>query len=204
MVIKKATITTLNSVPYTKKADLFSKHSMERVIHKVLKNDARKALDSAAHAQFDATVWTVQPDSGTSNTAVQFATDGTFANVTSVEMQKEHVQAIVDELAENDVTPYDGEHYMCIARPGTYRTFKQDLEAISFYVESGFREIKAGEIGRYEGVRFFSQTNIASASYTASDQAYFFGADAVTEAIVEPEQIRAKLPGDSIYTVVSH
>ena len=51
-----------------------------------------------------------------------------------------------------------------------------------------------GEIGRYEGIRFVEQTNIASESWTnsLSDAIYFFGDDAVAEGIVVPEEIRAK------------
>ena len=55
-----------------------------------------------------------------------------------------------------------------------------------------------GETGRYEGIRFVEQTNIASQGWTngLSDEAFFFGADTVAEAIVEPEQIRGKIPTD--------
>lgn len=187
-----------NSVPYTKKSDLFAKHKMERVIHKVLKNDARKALDSAAHTQFDATKLTVTPESGTSTTAITLETTGTATATNNLAMSNVHVKLIADQMAERDITPYDGENYCCIGRPTTFRAFKDDLEAINQYTETGFALIKAGEIGRYEGIRFFTQTNIASEGWTnsASDAAYFFGADTVTEAVVEPEQIRAKLPGD--------
>ena len=55
-----------------------------------------------------------------------------------------------------------------------------------------------GEIGRYEGMRFIEQTNIASESWTnsKSDKIHFFGEDTVAEAIVCPEEIRGKIPGD--------
>lgn len=44
----------------------------------------------------------------------------------------------------------------------------------------------------------FEQTTIASKAWTnsKSDEAYFFGADTVMEAIVCPPEIRGKLPGD--------
>ena len=187
-----------NSVPYTGKLDTLSKHEVTKVIHKVLKNDARKALDSAAHAEFDKTQLVVAPTGGTSTTAVTLDTDGTTAIINNAAMTKEHVKAIADIMKERDITPYDGTNYCSIARPTTYREFKDDLEAMSFYIESGFSRISAGEIGRYEGIRFFEQTNVASESWTnaASDGAYFFGADTVAEGIVIPEEVRAKLPGD--------
>ena len=187
-----------NSVPYTRKLDILSKHSCETVIHKVLKNDARKTLDSAAHDEFDKTQLVVSPVDGTNDSEVVLDETGSAPETNDQAMTKEHVKAIADIMAERDIIPYDGEHYMCVARPTTFRNFKDDLESISFYIESGWGRIAAGEIGRYEGIRFFQQTNVKSEDWAndESDAAYFFGMDTVTEAIVEPEQIRAKLPGD--------
>lgn len=186
-----------NSVPYTRKLDLLSAHSCETVIHKVLKNDARKALDAGAYEQFSRAPVTVAPTSGTSTTAVTF-TNGATGITNNVAMNKAHVKGIADEMAERDVTPYDGENYCSLGRPSTFRGLKDDLEALHMYVDAGFARIAAGEIGRYEGIRFFQQTNIPSKEWTnaKSDEAFFFGADTAAEAIVEPEQIRAKLPGD--------
>lgn len=48
------------------------------------------------------------------------------------------------------------------------------------------------------------QTNIASKGWAATDEAFFFGEDTVAEAIVIPEEIRGRIPGDSTHTVVSH
>jgi hypothetical protein len=186
-----------NSVPYTRKLDLLSKHSCEQVIHKVLKNDASKSLDTGAYTQFARAPVQMAPTGGTSATAVTF-TEGVTAITNNVGLSKEHVKAIADEMAERNVTPYDGENYCSLGRPTTFRPFKNDLEELHKYVDAGYARIAAGEIGRYEGIRFFQQTNVPSKSWTngESDEAFFFGADTVAEAIVEPEQIRAKLPGD--------
>ncbi len=55
----------------------------------------------------------------------------------------------------------------------------------------------AGEVGRYEGIRMVTQTNIPDAGWTGpSDDGYFFGADTVTEACAIPEEIRGKIPDD--------
>jgi hypothetical protein len=66
------------------------------------------------------------------------------------------------------------------------------------YVESGFGMIMHGEMGRYEGIRFVEQTNVASEGWTnsKSDAVFFFGADTVAEGIVIPEEIRGKIPSD--------
>lgn len=44
-----------NSVDYTGKLDDLSEQPVKEVINKVLKNDAKKAFDVAAFAQFNAT-----------------------------------------------------------------------------------------------------------------------------------------------------
>lgn len=198
--ITQATLTVTefgNSVPYTKKLDDLSKHPVKEVINKVLKNDARKTLDRAAHTQFDATVLTVTPTGGTSTTAVTIEVGG--ATITNnVAMNKEHIKAIADEMKERDITPFYQDDYFAIARPTTLRNFKNELEDIHKFVESGMQLIYNGEVGRYEGIRFVEQTNLPSEAWSngKSDAVFFFGADTVAEAIVEPEQIRGKIPTD--------
>ena len=199
--ITQATLTVTefgNSVPFTKKLDDLSKHPVKEVINKVLKNDARKTLDNAAYTQFNATLLTVTPVSGTSATAITVEVTGTATATNNLAMSNVHVKLIADQLKERNITPFYQDDYFAIARPTTLRAFKDDLESIHQYVESGMQLIYNGEVGRYEGVRFVEQTNIASEAWTnsASDAVFFFGADTVAEAIVEPEQIRGKIPGD--------
>ncbi len=186
-----------NSVPYTGVLDDLSKHPVSEIIHKVMKNDANDALDTAAHAQFDATPLSVAPASGTSATAITLETTGsTITN--NLAMSNTHVKLIVDTMKERDIPVYNGSDYFCIARPSTLRAFKDDLEGIHQYVDAGFQMIMNGEVGRYEGTRFIEQTGIASEAWTnsASDAAYFFGEDTVAEAIVIPEEVRGKIPTD--------
>jgi N4-gp56 family major capsid protein len=212
--IEQGTLTVTeygNSVPYSGKLDNLSKQPVSEIIHKVLKNDAKKTLDGAAHAQFNATPLTVTPTSGTSTTAVTFEEGG--ATITNnVAMGKDHIKAIVDGMKERSIPPYMNDDYFALGWPTTFRTVKNNLEDIHKYVETGFTKIMNGEIGRYEGVRFVEQTNIAkggavdSTTWTfrvadawnngLSDWAFFFGEDTVAEALVIPEEIRGKIPGD--------
>lgn len=201
-----------NSVPYSGLLDNLSKQPVTEIIHKVLKNDCKKTLDGSAHAQFDTCGLRVAPTSGTSTTAVTATTDGTCVTTNNVAMGKDHIKAIVDFMKERNIPPYQGDDYFSIAWPTTYRTLKNDLEALHTYVETGFTKIMNGEIGRYEGVRFVEQTNVAkggaqdSTTWTfrtadawnnaKSDWAFFFGEDTVAEALVIPEEIRGKIPGD--------
>lgn len=182
-----------NSVPYTKKLDDLSEHPVTEIIHKVLKNDARKALDSAANAQFELTPLRAV---GTDATTVTFTTNGTPSGAPTVEFGDTHSKIIADELAERDIPTFDGNNYMAIARPTTLRNFKDDLEAIHQYVSEGWHVIMNGEKGRHEGIRYCEQTNIASEGWANSDGIFFFGADTVVEAFSIQEEIRGKIPTD--------
>ena len=182
-----------NSVPYTKKLDDLSEHPVTEVIHKVLKNDARKALDAAANAQFELTPIRVVGDSATT---ISVTENGIPSGAPVGEFNNTHAKLIADEMAERDIATFDGNNYMAIARPTTLRNFKDNLEGIHQYVSEGWHVIMNGEKGRYEGIRYTEQTNIPTEGWTNSDGIFFFGADTVVEAFAIPEEIRGKIPTD--------
>ena len=66
-----------NSVPWTGKLDDLSEQPIREIIRKVLKNDAKKAFDTLAAAQFNAAALRVVPTAGTSTTALTLTTNGT-------------------------------------------------------------------------------------------------------------------------------
>ena len=188
-----------NSVPYSGMLDDLSAHPIKQIINKALKNDASKAFETAARAQFAATPLCVQPTSGTSTTAITLETGGTSGSVNNLAMNITHVKLISDQMKERNISAYSDGNYRCIGRPSTFRGVKDGLEAVHSYVEAGFRMILGGEVGRsYEGIRFFEQTSVASKAWTnsKSDEAFFFGEDTVIEAIVCPPEIRGKIPQD--------
>jgi N4-gp56 family major capsid protein len=187
-----------NSVPYTGFLDDMSKQPVQEIIRKVLKNDAKKSLDTLAYNQFNATPLRVCPATNTTTDAVTLTTNGTCTLTNSVAFGKNHVKAIGDLMKERNIPPYMGDDYFAIARPTTWRQMKNDLESVHQYTDQGFMMILNGEIGRYEGFRFIEQTNIASAAWSVakSDPAFFFGEDTVAEALCIPEEIRGKIPGD--------
>ena len=184
-----------NSVPFSEKLDNLSEHSVKEVINKVLKNDAKKAFDIAAHAQFNATPLTV---TSVAAGAVVLETTGTPTATNAAALDKDHIKAISDIMKERNIPTYANDDYYCVAHPSTLRAFKNELETIHQYVDAGFQKIMNGEIGRYEGMRFIEQTNIAKEAWSGglSNQAYFFGEDTVAEAIACPEEVRGKIPTD--------
>lgn len=187
-----------NSVPYSGKLDDLSEHPVREIVQKVLKNDAKKALDQAAYDQFNATPLRVIPTAGTDTAAITLYTNGTVTGTNNVAMGKAHVKNIVDTMKERNIPPYEGDDYFAIAHPTTLRTFKNDLESMKVYVQEGFQMIMNGEIGRYESTRFIEQTNIAKGTFVnnKSNWAYFFGADTVAEGIAVPEEMRGMIPQD--------
>lgn len=197
------TITEMtNSVPYTAKLDNLSEHPVKEIINKVLKNDAKKALDVAAYDQFNATPLRFVATTGTASGTLY--TNGTATGTNTIALDKEHVKLIVDIMKERNIPPYKADDYYAIAHPTTFRNIKNELESVHTYTETGFTMIMNGEIGRYEGVRFIEQTNVAKSSQSTavawsqakSNWAFFFGDDTVAEAIAVPEEIRGKIPAD--------
>lgn len=203
-----------NSVPYTGKLDDLSEQPVKEIVNKVLKNDAKKAFDTAAWEQFNQTPLRVVPTAGTATDSIVLTTNGTATATNNVAMGKDHVKAIVDMMKERNIPPAVNDDYISISHPTTYRNFKNDLEAIHTYTDAGFQMIINGEMGRYENCRFVEQTNIPKGgaadtitfdpnSDTAdlwnnnkSSWAFFFGDDTVAEGMVVPEEMRGKIPGD--------
>jgi len=204
-LVRKANLTITEygqAVPYTKKLDNLSKAPVRDIIKSALKDDCAKALDFAAYSQFAATRLVAFPTGGNSATSVtiQAVTNpGDLpATVNNAALSLAHVKQIVDSMKERNIPGYDGDDYFSVARTRTYRPIRDQLETIKQYVESGWRELRLGEIGKYEGMRFIEQTNVAAKGWTngLSDEAFFFGGDTVAEAVVDPEHIRGKLPSD--------
>lgn len=196
-----------NSVPYSGKLDNLSKFPIEDVIKKVLKNDCVKYLDRGAWTQFNQTLLRVIPVAGTDTAAVTLYTNGTVTGTNNIALNNGHVKSIVDAMKERNIPAFIADDYYAIAWPTTLRTFKNNLETIHQYSDTGFSLIMNGEIGRYENTRFIEQTNIAKGTGTdgvtttawtnaKSDWCFFFGNDTVAEAIAVPEEMRGKIPTD--------
>lgn len=200
-----------NSVPYSGKLEDLSKFSVRKPVMTALRNDANKTLDRAAYAQFYLTPLRVQASgagAGTSSTAVTLTTNGTMTITNSIAFNTSHLKGIVDVMKERNIPAYVGDDYMAVAWPSTLRTFKNNLESLHQYTESGIKLIFNGEIGRYENVRFVEQTNCSKgvtstgSSGTAwgngalSDWIFFMGEDTVMEGVVDPVEMRAKIPTD--------
>jgi N4-gp56 family major capsid protein len=202
-----------NSVPYSGKLDNLSKFPVMELVQKVLKNDAVKTFDRLGWAQFNATPLRAIPVSGNNGSAITLTTNGTVTGTNSVAYGNAHAKSIVDLMKERNIPAYLGDDYYALAWPTTLRSFKNNLETIHQYSDTGFKLIMNGEIGRYENCRYVEQTNIAKGVGSTgiataaggdmtpfvnglSDWIFFFGNDTVAEAIAVPEEMRGKIPTD--------
>ena len=203
-----------NSVPFSGKLDNLSKFPVIELIQKVLKNDAVKTFDRLSWTQFNQTPLRVVPSGGSSATgALALTTNGSATATNNDPYNNTYAKTLVDTMKERNIPAYIGDDYYSLSWPTTLRAFKNNLETIHQYSDTGFKLVMNGEIGRYENVRYVEQTNIAKGigttgistsaggdmvawSNAKSDWIFFFGNDTVAEAIAVPEEMRGKIPTD--------
>jgi N4-gp56 family major capsid protein len=181
------------AVPYSGKFDDLSERPVREITNKSLKNHAARTLDRVAHAAFDATILNM---TSTSASAATLTDDGTPSGVASNALTKAHLRLISVTMEERNIPTFDGENYVGIMRPATFDPIGLELEGVHQYVDAGWNQIMNGEKGKYNGMRFVTQTNIESEGWTNTDAAYFFGADTVTEAVACPLELRGKIADD--------
>ncbi len=183
-----------NSVPYTLKAKTLAQVSVPDIVRTVLMNDESKVLDSAAAAQFKG----AETKAVITNTATTtFTTDGTATATASGSMSDKNVRDVIDRLKSSNVSRRSDGDYCCVASTNSIRGLYDFFEAKA--QNTTMSPLYAGEIGRYYGCRFIEETNVlvnTLGSGAVDGEAIFFGADAVREGIVIPEEIRIDLPKD--------
>ncbi len=203
-----------NSVPYSGRLNDLGRHQVVSIIDRTLRDDNRKFHDTEAFLQMRRTPLRASPTSGNSTTSVDFTTNSLANTTNNVALGVNHVKAIVDWMKERNIPAFLNDDYVCISHPTTFRSFKNTLETVRQYTETGLAQIFRGELGKYEDTRFVEQNQIpkggANDSTTfdpwtntadnwnnnLSSWAFFCGGDLITEAPVVPEEIRAKIPGD--------
>lgn len=203
-----------NSVPYTGLLESLAEHKVKAIISKTLMEDARKAFDIEAHAQFKRTLLRVAPANGTDTESLTVTTNGVAGETNNVALGADHLKTLSDTMQERNIPPYVQDDYMVISHPTTLRPFRNEMETLQQYTTAGMDKIYNGEMGRYEGFRFVKQNFIPKGGaadstawdpYTAtadvwnnakSSWAFAFGKDTVVEGYAIPEEIRGKLPGD--------
>jgi len=160
----------------------------------VLKNDMAKVLDSAAAAEFKTSVYKATVVNTATTT---FSTTGTATATALGNMSDKNVRDVIDQMKKLNIPRYDGNNYICIASTNSIRGLYDFFEPK--IAQTSAKPLFNGEIGQYYGCRFIEETNILKNTLGTSSlygEAVFFGADAVREGIVIPEDIRIDLPKD--------
>ncbi|KQZ49715.1 hypothetical protein ASD54_12310 [Rhizobium sp. Root149] len=209
---RSLTVTEMGrAIEHTQKATLLSKEQWEAVIQSGLSFMAASQFDVETFNAMKQTPLRATPTGGTSTTSVTIVTDSTPTITNNVELGTGHIKAIVDYMKTQNIPPHrDSDTYYCITDVRNLRSFKNELENIHKYTDTGLAFIKYGEVGKYEDTIFIEQTMIPrggaldSTTYdpytNTSDEwnnakaswAMFFGDDPVTEAAIVPEEVRAR------------
>lgn len=175
-----------NAVSYTGKLEALSQFGVREPSVKQLRNDLAKVLDAAVEAQMDACYYRYVSSTATSG---NFTTNGTATETATVNLNAYHVRTIVDKLLALNAPPADGENYTAILTISAMSGIYDSLEDIWQYTKFPTN----GEVGNYYKCRFlrdnYAMDNTIGAS-NITGEGYFFGEDAVMEAIVLPEEIR--------------
>ncbi len=183
-----------NSIPYTQKASTLAEVSVPDIVRTVLTNDMSKVLDSAAAAQFQTSdLFAICMNTATTS----FDSSGAVSSTATADMSDKNVRDIVDELKKKNVPKYDGQNYVCIASTNSVRGLYDFFEAKA--QNTTMAPLYKGEVGQYYGCRFVEETNVltnTNGSGSVFGEAIFFGADAVREGIVVPEEVRVGIPKD--------
>ena len=188
------------AVPWTGKVDDLAEQPVKETIKKGLERHCARRLDTRAYLQFAKTLIKIGPGGGNDATTIDINEDGTAPSVNNSPLTAAHVSEIALTMRDRDIPSYDHGDYYASVVPKAYRTVTKDLENIQQYTESGFKLIRDGEKGRYEGVRMVEQTNIPLSPNFAtnglSDEVFFIGEDSVAECVVIPEEIRTEIPSN--------
>lgn len=187
--ITKSTLTVNEwgvAIPYTGKLETVSQEGVRNLVVKALKNDQVKVLDYAVEAQMDACGYRYVSSTTTSG---NFTSDGTATATATTNLNAYHWKTMVDKLLALNAPPTDGENYMAICTITAARGIHDSLEDVWKYTKYPVN----GEIGSYYKCRCVRETNAMDNAIGASNitgEAYFFGDDAVMEAVALPEEIR--------------
>lgn len=198
-----------NAIPYTGKLEDLSEFDIVSIMREGLLDDCVKCIDGVIEREFNSTPLRYV---GASATSGSLTTDGTATATNTSALNKYHVRQMVNALKTRNVPGWGGlgGDYVCICSVEALEGLYSDLESTLAYQTDGYNKILNGEVGRYYGVRFVEDTFATRNTYDASARtatakswtkgysldAYLFGEPTVREAIVVPEEIRGKVPGD--------
>lgn len=185
-----------NAIPFTGKLEELSQFDVENIFLRTLRDDAAKTLDRAVADVFRATKVVATPVT----TGTVFSSNGNPGGTANKHVDAAFVKDVVDEMkATYLIPPYDGENYIAIVSVKFARRLRDSSDWVDAAKYGDPERLFAGEVGRYNQVRFIEETNVLSQTLGTTSyngEAIFFGDDPVVEAVAVPLEIRAKIPTD--------
>jgi len=197
------------AIPYTFKLEALSEFDWEMLVREALLDDFRKVVDGVIERKFNETPLRYV---ATTTAAGTLTTDGTATATNTSALNSYHLREMIKYLKIRNVPgfPGMGGDYVMIAGPEALSGFRNSLESVNQYTESGYKKLLNGEVGRFEGCRIVEDNFGCSYTYSESARtstakswsggksldAYIFGSPTVREIIAVPEEIRVKVPGD--------
>lgn len=198
-----------NSIPHTFKVEALSEFDLKQIIREGLLDDAVKCIDGEIERQFNAALLRYV---GTTTTAGTVTTNGTATVVNTSVLNTYHIRKMALELKKRNVPGWSdlGGDYVMICSVEAMENIMASMESINQYTETGYKKLLNGEQFRYHGVRFVEDSFATRYTYDSTARtatakswtkaksldAYMFGSPTVREAVVVPEEIRAKVVTD--------
>ncbi len=183
-----------NAVPHTLKLETLAEFDPSDISSQMLKSDQLEVIDSLAAAQFDTARYRAVCASTSSTT---FTTNGDQTATTTTNMSDKNVRDVVDYMEKHWIPKYSDGNYRAIVSVNTKRGIYDYLSAIAQYTKPEY--MHNNEIGQYYSTRFVEDNSYLSdsiGSNSENGEAYFFGKEAVLEAVAAPEEVRMKIPTD--------
>lgn len=185
-----------NSIDYTKKLEDLANWDPNNIFQKALRDDIADTLDRAAAVPFTVAKFVAV---ATSTASTVFTTNGTATATANANLSDKNVRDIVDYMKRKQTPKIGGPkgYYGAILSISSLRGIYDYLQAIAQYTEPEYRY--NSEVGRYYDARMMEDNSVLSdavGTSTAFGNGYFFGDDAILEAIAVPEYTVADLPTD--------
>lgn len=187
------------AIPYTNLYQQLAVYDVNSIIQRRLKDQLKLSMDISAATAAKAGRVKYIPTGVASGT---FDTDGTASTTATSNLNTFHVEQIRDYMFSTlNMAPYQGDDFMAIVSTKAKRGIINDPKWEDWHKYTDPESKYAGEIGRYEGIRFIENNNTAvlSASLGTGSvlgEAIFFSMDSLTLAVVEEPELRAKVPTD--------
>jgi len=185
-----------NSVPWTDKLETLAEFDPSDIASKMLKSDQLEVIDSLVSAQFD----TAKYVAVCTNTATTvFTSNGTATITATANMSDKSVRDVVDFMEKRWIPKFSDGNYRAIVSVNTRRGIYDVVSGVAQYTKPEY--MHNNEVGQYYNVRFVVDQYGGVLSDTVGSgsiygEGFFFGEEAVMEAIALLEEVRRDPPTD--------